>query len=302
MIRVGFLDFGTSHVVEFTRRLNHIDISEDQWVEGAKVVAGVPGESKITPKRVGPFAEQMKKYGIPLYSDPADLFSKVDAVIIESGDGSVHRQRALPFIEKGITTFVDKPLASSLADAKAIVEAAQRKHTTLFSSSSLRYAPEVVAVRGRAKETGDIKGVTTYGPAPLDATGRNPGLFHYGIHEVEMLYALMGPGCQRLTCLRQPGGEVVTGLWSDGRIGSARGIRDGRPDYGFTLFGTRRVVNQEIGTGLGSLYRELLKVLVKIFETRQVPFDLHETLEIIAFLEAAQRSALSTGEPQDVKV
>jgi virulence factor len=302
MIRLGFVDFGTSHVVEFTKRVNHIDISEDQWVEGAKVVAGVPGQSKITPERVGKFAEQMRKWGIALYDNPADLFDEVDAVIIESGDGSVHRARAVPLLEHGMPTFVDKPLASTLADAKAIVEVAQRKHVPLFSSSSLRYIPEVVAAKGGTKDSGAIKGVSTYGPAHLDATGRNPGLLHYGIHEVEMLYALMGPGCQRVTCLRQPGAEVVTGIWSDGRIGSARGIRDGRQEYGFTLFGAKRVINQSIGTGLGSMYRELLKRIITAFETRQVPLDPQETLEIIAFLLAAQKSAVSGGEPQDVKV
>jgi virulence factor len=49
MIRLGIVDFDTSHAVEFTKRLNHVDIAEDQWVEGAKVVAGVPGTSKIAP-------------------------------------------------------------------------------------------------------------------------------------------------------------------------------------------------------------------------------------------------------------
>ena len=40
MIRLGIVDFDTSHVVQFTKRLNHIDIAEEQWVEGAKIVMG----------------------------------------------------------------------------------------------------------------------------------------------------------------------------------------------------------------------------------------------------------------------
>src|SRR4051812_48934599 len=82
MIRLGVVDFDTSHATEFTRRLNHVDITEDQWVEGARVVAGVPGESKIAPERIPEYTAEMEKYGVTLYHDPADLFGKVDAVLI----------------------------------------------------------------------------------------------------------------------------------------------------------------------------------------------------------------------------
>src|SRR5581483_6305167 len=175
MIRVGLVDFDTSHAVEFTKRINHVDIAEDQWVEGAKVVAGVPGMSQIAPETIPKHTEQLRKYGIEILNDPAELFGKIDAVLIESVDGSVHRERALPFLERGIPTYVDKPFACSLDDARAIVETAERKHLPLMSSSSLRYAPEVVAAKGGEGKLGAIVGVSTYGPAPTHP--RNPGLF-----------------------------------------------------------------------------------------------------------------------------
>ena len=52
MIRLGILDFDTSHCVEFTKRLNHVGIAKDQCVEGAKVVVGCPGKSKLSPERI----------------------------------------------------------------------------------------------------------------------------------------------------------------------------------------------------------------------------------------------------------
>ena len=148
MIRLGIVDFDTSHAGEFTKRLNHIDIAEDQWVEGARVVAGVPGESKIAPELIPKYTAQMEKYGVTLYDDPADLFGKVDAVMIESVDGSVHLDRAMPFLKKGMPTYVDKPFACSLADAREMFQVAMESHVPLMSSSSLRYAPEVVAAQG----------------------------------------------------------------------------------------------------------------------------------------------------------
>src|SRR4051794_10166279 len=111
MIRLGLVDFDTSHAVEFTKRINHVDIAEDQWVNGAMVVAGVPGRSKLAPEVITKNTATLQGYGVPLHDDPDDLFDRVDAVLIEAVDGSVHRERAMPFLERGIPVFVDKPFA-----------------------------------------------------------------------------------------------------------------------------------------------------------------------------------------------
>ena len=298
MIRLGIVDFDTSHAVEFTKRLNHVGIGEDQWVEGAKVVAGVPGRSAIAPDAIPKNLATLKGYGVEILDDPADLFGKVDAVLVESVDGSVHLDRAMPFLQKGMPTYVDKPFACSLDDARALVKVAMEKHVPLMSSSSLRYAPEVVASSDPKGPLGAIVGVSTHGPSPTHP--RNPGLFHYGIHPVEMLFTLMGAGCKRLTCLSEPGADVVTGVWSDGRIASVRGIRSGKQDYGFTVFGEKGVKTQGVSTQF--IYRELLKRIVALFETRQLPIDLRETLEIVAFIEAARRSGEAGGAPVEIKV
>lgn len=298
MIRLGIVDFDTSHAVEFTKRLNHVDITEDQWVTGAKVVAGVPGKSLIAPEVIPGNTAKLKGYGVEILDDPAQLFGKIDAVLIESVDGGVHVERALPFLEKGIPTYVDKPFTCSLKDAQTLTKLAMERHIPLMSSSSLRYAPEVVAARTGAT-VGNLIGVTTYGPSPLHPT-RNPGMFHYGIHPVEMLFTLMGPGCKRITCLSQPSGEVTTGVWADGRVATIRGLRDGSTPYGFTLFGSKGVSTQGVSTKY--IYRELLKQVVKMFETRQLPIDLRETLEIVAFIEAAKSSAEGNGMPVDLRI
>jgi hypothetical protein len=125
-------------------------------------------------------------------------------------------------------------------------------------------------------------------------------MFHYGVHPVEMLFTLMGPGVRRLTCLSTPGAEVTTGVWADGRVGSIRGIRDGRADYGFTLFGSKGVKTQ--GVSPQFIYRELLKRIVAMFATKESPIDLRETLEIVAFIEAAKKSADAGGAPVEIAV
>jgi len=290
MIRLGMLDFDTSHVVAFAQRLHHVGVKDDQFVDGAKIVLACPGESKLSPERIPGFRKDIAAMGIPLTEDPREMIGKVDGMLIEAVDGSVHLERAKPFLEAGIPCYIDKPFACTLADAQAIVALAEKKKLPLFSSSSLRFAPELSKYVANAAH-GKILGALTFGPASLHP--RNPGLFHYGIHAVEILYTLMGPGCTRVTAIYDKDVDLVTGHWKDGRIASVRGIRTGAADYGATVFAEKGVTNLTIGTGY--IYRELLKKIVAMFTTGKAPIDIRETVEIVAFIEAANRSAANHG-------
>jgi hypothetical protein len=219
-------------------------------------------------------------------------------VLIEAVDGSVHWERAKPFLEAGVPCFVDKPFACSLTDAKSLAELAAKKRLPLFSSSALRYAPELVEYKKASAKHGKLSGCVTYGPASLHE--RNPGLFHYGIHAVEMLYTLMGPGCESVTCTHQKGVDVATGTWKDGRVASVRGIRDGKADFGFTAFAEKTVTTVPVPTKF--IYRELLKNVVDTFATGEAPLAIAETLEIVAFIEAANASGMNHGRVETVRV
>ena len=295
MLKLGILDFDTSHAVEFTKRLSHQDTPKDQWVDGATIVLGCPGTSKVSPERIAGFTATMKKLGVKLVDDPAEMIGKVDGMLIEAVDGSVHWERAKPFLEAGIPCFVDKPFACSVADAKKLIELADKKKLPLFSSSSLRYAPEVVEYT-KADKPGKLLGASVHGPA--SEHDRNPGLFHYGIHAVEMLYTLMGPGCKRVTNSKTQGTDLVTGTWADGRIGTVRGIRAGKADFGFVAFAEKSVTAVTVGTK--DIYRELLKKVVEFFATGKSPLDIRETLEIVAFIEAANKSGANHGAGETV--
>ena len=291
MIKVGMVDFDTSHVVAFTQRINHVDVDSEQWVNGAKVTLGCPGESLLSPERIPGFTQQMQKYGIPLVDTPEEIIGHVDAVMVESVDGSVHYDRTLPFLEAGIPIFIDKPLACSLEHAKAIAALAKERNVPIFSASSLRYAPEVVKTQKAQGTEGKIVGAEVYTTATQHP--RNPGLFHYGIHGVETLYALMGPGCQSVWATSNKDTDVISGIWYDGRIGTLRGIRKGHSGFGFTAYHDKSIVRTSINTNF--IYREILKKIIKMFETGEPPIDISESIEIIAFIEATARSANNHG-------
>ncbi|MBT3378828.1 MAG: Gfo/Idh/MocA family oxidoreductase [Lentisphaerae bacterium] len=295
MIKVGIVDFDTSHVAQFTKRMNHVDIDEEQWVDGAKVVAGFPGTSRHSPERVPEYTEELRGLGVEIVDNLTDLIGKVDAVCIESNDGTVHLERAKPFIEAGIPCYIDKPFEVSLDNAKEIMRLAKANNVPTFSSSSLRFCPEVQDILSD-ETVGKIMGANAYSPGSEHPI--NPGLFNYGIHGVEILYTLMGGGCQKLSCAYAAEGEVVTGMWDEGRIGVLRATRAGAHSYGYTVWGEKAVKQSGISTKY--IYRELCKVIVDMFTTGNTPIDPMVTLEIVAFMDAAIKSNQQGGAWVDI--
>src|SRR5687767_1448341 len=155
MFKLGMVDFDTSHVVQFSKRLNKKGIEADQFVDGAEVILGCPGVSKMSPERVPGFTKTMvEECGVKLVDKPEDMIGKVDGIMIESVCGSVHLERARPFLEAGIPTWIDKPFANSTRDAEAILNLAAKKNVPVFSASSLRYTPEIVDVLKSREELG----------------------------------------------------------------------------------------------------------------------------------------------------
>ena len=286
----------TSHCVEFSKRLNHKGIAEEQWVDGAQVVAGCRLPSQVTDEaKIDAYCKEFTEVlGLPLVEKPEDLIGKIDAVLIEANDGSVHLERARPFLEAGIPAYIDKPFACSVRDAKELIALAGKKNLPLFSASSLRFAPEIVALRNGGDDTGAIVGCDVYCPASTHP--RNPGLFHYGIHGVEMLFTIMGPGCEKVWCTSQAGVDKAVGQWKDGRVGTLRGLRSGASGYGITAFGEKKV--QQVSVSTKFIYRELLKQVVAMYQTGKPPIPVTETLEIVAFIEAAYRSGQANGAPR----
>jgi len=294
MKRLGIVDLDTSHVVQFTMRINNLEeIDQEQWIDSdCRIVAGFKGDSEITDaERLQEYTDKLVGWGVELVDSPEDMIGMVDGVLVESQGGKEHLAKARPFLEAGMPVYIDKPFTCSVADGLEIKRLAEENGVPVFSSSSLRYALEVQDVLADSEGVGNVVGACAFSPAGLHDA--NPGLFHYGIHGVETLYALMGPGCVELSCYFEEGGEVSVGRWADGRVGTVRGTRAGAHAYGFTVWGDKGVRLERIDAKY--IYRELLKRVVQMFETGEAALDLDETIEIVAFQEAALKSAHNGG-------
>ena len=293
MIRIGLVDFDTSHVVAFTQRLNHTgDITPEHWVESeCRITVGCPGTSQMMPERIPGYMEKLTEYGVAFVETPERLIGQVEAVMIESQQGSRHLERARPFLEAGVPTFVDKPFAGNVGEAEAIIALAEKHNAPLMSASALRYAVEVQEALRLREDYGAILSADVWTACALH--NGNPGLLHYGVHGVEMLYALMGTGCRDVRTVFQPGGEVVVGVWNDGRIGVMRGCRDGQ--YGFGVAVHYEKGHYAAPVAANTYSTEMLKRVTQMFAGGEPPISYNELREVMAFMDAALLSRENGG-------
>jgi predicted dehydrogenase len=293
-LKIGLIGLDTSHAPAFTQLLN--DESNLSRLPGARVIAAFKGGSpdvEASYTRIDRFTAELKdKWGVEIVGSVEELCSKVDAVIITSVDGRKHLPQVRPVFAAKKRVFIDKPLTASYADAREIVKLSRESGVPFFSSSSLRFANDLQAIKNNEK-LGRLLGAFTYGPAPTEP--HHPDLFWYGIHSVEMLYALMGEGCETVTRVRTDGTDVVVGKWKDGRSATVRGIRDGKSEYGIVAFGEKGIV--ATNPPMKSDYRNLLVEVLIFFKTGVPPVQPEETLEMMAFMEAADLSKARGGAP-----
>ena len=286
-VKIGIIGLDTSHSPAFAKLLNS---GEEAAYSGFRVVAAHPQGSRDIQEcldRIIEYQKEFESMGIEITSSVEDLVRKSDVVLLETCDGRPHLEQAVPVIRAKKPVFIDKPIAASLADTIAIFELAAKNKVPVFSSSSLRYMSSVKEVVGGS--IGNVIGADTYSPATIEKT--HPDLFWYGVHGVEPLYAVMGTGCKSITRAYTESTDVCVGVWQDGRIGTFRGTRKGRSDFGGYAYGDKG--NKVLGPWEG--YKPLLDEIIQFFKTGKAPVRPEETIEMFAFMEAADISKNNGG-------
>ena len=289
--RVGIIGTDTSHAAVFSKMLNE-DPGQPDHIAGARVVAAYKGGSRDIQEswsRVDQFAEEIHtKWGVEIVPDIRTLVGKVDGVLLESNDGRVHLEQARQVIAAHKPLFIDKPLAATLEDAREIARLAKEAGVPWFSSSSLRFG-----VVSTAAKFPDTTGAMVWGPGPLEAH-HYLELAWYAVHPIEILYTIMGPGCESVTRTSTADSDVIVGRWKDGRLGTVRAVRP-YSDYGAIVNRGRTVEVSHPKEAVD--YRSMVVEIIKFFQTGQPPVANSETLEIYAFMDAAQRSKEQGGKP-----
>ncbi|MGY8643613.1 MAG: Gfo/Idh/MocA family protein [Verrucomicrobiales bacterium] len=286
-IKIGLIGLDTSHATAFTKILNSGD------VPGGKVVAGVPQSSpdiESSHTRIDNYVKILtEEWGVKMYDTIEAMLPHVDVVMVESVDGRPHLEQARPVIEAGKMLYVDKPMSASLKDVITMFDLAKKHNVPMWSSSNLRFNSGVV--KAATADVGELTMAFSYGPASLEE--HHLDLAWYGIHPVEALYTVMGIGCQSVQRTHTEGTDVVTGLWEGDKIGILQGIRKGKTMYGVKVFGTKGMVEEKAG----GAYPEMMTEMIKFFKTGKPPVTPEETIEIFAFMKAADVSKENGGAP-----
>ena len=294
-LRLGLIGLDTSHVTAFTKLLN--DTKHKDHVPGAKVVAAFKGGSpdiESSASRVEGYTKQLQdEFGVKIVPTIEELCQQVDAVLLMSVDGRPHLEQAKPVIKAGKPMFIDKPVAGSLRDAIEIFRLAKEAKVPVFSSSSYRYYDSLVEVK--KANVGEIRSVISYGPAHLEP--HHPDLFWYGVHPTEALFTMLGTGCETVSRTTTPDTDIISGIWSGGRIGTLHALRKGPTPHKVIVFGTKAVAEQK---GSGD-YAPLVREIMKFLKTGVAPVTPEETIELFAFMEAADESKRQGGAPVKIK-
>ncbi len=268
-VKLGLVGGESGLVTAFTQILNNA--SHPDHVPGARVVAAYRGG------RVDKTGEELRaKWKVEITPDVGSLCRRVDAVLIGSGDSLARVERIKTVIAAGKPMFFESPLAANLDEAKIVFKLAKDSGLRWFSASPVRFG-QLGEVRGSF-----LRGASAWGPDPVEQSAP----------VAEMLYAILGTGCEEVS---YSDGSAV-GRWAGDRRGTARVEPNG---WGAAVIRSEGSPPSKVPVAPD--YHLLLAEIVKFFEGGPAPVSNPETLEVFAFLDAAQRSKAAGGAPAKLR-
>ena len=284
-VRIGLIWPDSSHADRFSELCNLPGGSPAGIrVDGARVV-GVWGEDSERNRSLS------DGFGIELVADrKEDLIGHIDLAIVMARNGALHLEQARPFLEAGIATFVDKPMANSLADARAISELARKHGAPMTSFSTYRTATSIKRLKNDQLES---LGRFTFGEftGPGQLENEYGGLIFYGIHAAELALAFMGPGAERVRCSTHGGNTSATVTWPDDRSATVNVLGNASYVFHISLYGPNGHHAQV--PDASRLYPDGLGIAVEMARSRKEPLEHEVFIESVALVEAMNASLRS---------
>lgn len=221
---------------------------------------------------------------------PEDVIGHVDAVLIATDDGADHVRRARPFIEASLPVFVDKPLGTTLEELRTFV-AWEKAGAKLLSSSGLRYAPELDTFFANRAAVGELRWLCGITCKTWE---------RYGIHLLEPLFRILGPGFLSVRLETQPGVEVAHIIHRSGVQVTVPVIYDGGATFGtIQVCGVAGPSTIRFTDTYTSFRRQMLS-FIEFVRTGKTPFPFAETVELMAIIIAGIRSRTEQSRRVDV--
>jgi predicted dehydrogenase len=292
-LRIGAVGVDSSHLPEFTKRINALHSAGGTRCEVTAFFD--PGGHDMPEGDVKKWREATLGMGVSEAASMEALLGQVDGVMVLAVSGHKHLALAKPSLARGLPTYVDKPLTCALAEAVQLLAAARAGKARCYSASSLRFAGEVEAVRGRA-DLGKLAAIDAFGPGELHPL--MPGLLFYGVHTIEMVDAIWGPGVKRVSAVHSDDRDLLDLEYHDGRYARLRMERKGCYDFGATVHGEKGLASFKVD--FADVYNRLVKGMTRFFEGGPAPAELRDIVENVAVMEAGNASMARDGAWVDV--
>lgn len=275
---IGIIGAENSHTAGFGKLFNI-----DKAFPGMEVKY-VWGETKEFAKIA------MEKGNIPeMVNNPNDMLGKIDGLIVDHRHGKFHLEPAIPFIEEGVPTFIDKPFCYRAKEGKDFLALARKYGTPVTSFSSIAHSYETFDLKKRLKSMGVINQVIRSGRVDLDS--EYGGVFFYGPHTVQPLLYLFGDTVEKVRVNVNGENSGANLIFKNGMLAS---LVFTTKKYGWQTF----VETEEGIVELKSNLEEKLPAknyvdMVEMFKTGKEPRSHESIIHCVAILEALEKSVAS---------
>ena len=272
-----------------TKKIGFIDLFIDEWHANnypkwfreaplaAEFELGYAWEEKTAPggKNLAQWCEGQK---MTPASSIEEVVEKSDCIcVLAPSNPEVHERLADLALRSGKPLYIDKPFAPSAEAAKRMFALAEQYNTPLMSSSALRYGDELLD--GKVKELA---------PSIFCTTGGGRSFDEYGIHQLEMIVAMMGSDVKDMTLKGDEKKLTLTLEYADGRIAQAAY----NLYFPFTVSAAGDKGSLML-PAMNNTFQNLIANMMQFFATGVSPIAKEETIAIASLLE--QSTALLHG-------
>lgn len=103
-----------------------------------------------------------------LVSHPEEVLGQVDGALILLRDGGRHLAAARPFLKAGVPVFVDKPVANTVRDVRALLRLREQAGVPIMTGSSIPLQRSALAMKAAVKQAGTLLAAQIVGPGTLE--------------------------------------------------------------------------------------------------------------------------------------
>jgi len=282
-IKVALIGLDTSHTIEFAKRIQAADCPPDQKITGLRATACLRFSTPFQNEDgLNARQKQLEGWGVRVTTDFDDAVKGCDAIMIEINDPSYHLGYFKKCAVLGKPIFLDKPLADNIENGLEIVRLAKENKIKAISTSPLRFDANLIKACGEMPNPAQV---TVYGPLGIAPAGSS--IVWYGVHSFEMLEKAMGKESACVTVRTDGAGVVAIVDYPDKRRGVVE-LTKGAWIYGGTLRDSKAAISYSVAAG--NFYASMMKDVEKFFRTGEANFNIEDAVEVMAMLDAAERS------------